>query len=86
MFLDEPTAGLDPQSRRDLHGAIARTRQEGCTVLLTTHYIDEAEQLCDRVAIIDHGRIIAMGTPHELMARSQAAQSVTLVTAEPLTA
>src|SRR5687767_6510492 len=61
VFLDEPTAGLDPQSRRELHAEIARTKREGYTVLLTTHYIEEAEQLCDRVAIIDHGRIIAMG-------------------------
>jgi ABC-2 type transport system ATP-binding protein len=84
IFLDEPTAGLDPQSRRELHSAIGRTRDDGCTVLLTTHYIDEAEQLCDRVAIIDHGQIITIGTPQELMARSQAAQAVTLVTSSPL--
>jgi ABC-2 type transport system ATP-binding protein len=84
IFLDEPTAGLDPQSRRELHGAIERTRQEGCTVLLTTHYIDEAEQLCDRVAIIDHGQIVALGTPQELMARSKAAQTVRLVTLSPM--
>ncbi len=84
IFLDEPTAGLDPQSRRELHSAIGRTRDDGCTVLLTTHYIDEAEQLCDRVAIIDHGQIITIGTPQELMARSQAAQAVTLVTTSPL--
>jgi ABC-2 type transport system ATP-binding protein len=84
VFLDEPTAGLDPQARRELHAEIARTRAEGYTVLLTTHYIDEAEQLCDRVAIIDRGRIIAIGTPHELMATSKASQSVSLVTAQPL--
>jgi ABC-2 type transport system ATP-binding protein len=84
VFLDEPTAGLDPQSRRELHAQIARTRGEGQTILLTTHDLDEAQQLCDRVAIIDHGRIVAAGTPRELMARSQAAQSVSLVTTRPL--
>jgi ABC-2 type transport system ATP-binding protein len=84
VFLDEPTAGLDPQARRELHNEIARTRQDGHTVLLTTHYIDEAEHLCDRVAIIDHGRIVALGTPHDLMARSKASQSVSLVTAQPI--
>jgi ABC-2 type transport system ATP-binding protein len=80
VFLDEPTAGLDPQSRRELHAQIARTRGEGQTILLTTHDLDEAEQLCDRVAIIDHGRIIAEGSPRELMARSRPSQSVSLVT------
>ena len=80
VVLDEPTAGLDPQSRRELHAAIARTREEGCTVLLTTHHIDEAERLCDRVAIVDHGQIVATGTPHDLMARSRSVQSITLVT------
>jgi ABC-2 type transport system ATP-binding protein len=84
VFLDEPTAGLDPQARRELHNEIARTRQDGHTVLLTTHYIDEAEHLCDRVAIIDHGRIVALGSPHDLMARSKASQSVSLVTAQPI--
>jgi ABC-2 type transport system ATP-binding protein len=80
VVLDEPTAGLDPQSRRELHAQIARTRSEGQTILLTTHDLDEAEQLCDRVAIIDHGRIIAAGSPRELMAGSQGSQSVSLVT------
>ena len=84
VFLDEPTAGLDPQARRELHNEIARTRQDGHTVLLTTHYIDEAEHLCDRVAIIDHGQIVALGSPHDLMARSKASQSVSLVTAQPI--
>jgi ABC-2 type transport system ATP-binding protein len=84
VFLDEPTAGLDPQARRELHNEIARTRQDGHTVLLTTHHIDEAEHLCDRVAIIDHGRIVALGSPHDLMARSKASQSVSLVTAQPI--
>jgi ABC-2 type transport system ATP-binding protein len=80
VFLDEPTAGLDPHSRRDLRAQIARTREDGHTILLTTHDLDEAQQLCDRVAIIDHGRIVAAGTPGELMAQSTAAQSVSLVT------
>ena len=84
VFLDEPTAGLDPQSRRELHGQIARTRSDGHTILLTTHDLDEAQQLCDRVAIIDHGRIVAAGTPRELMAQSQSAQSVSIVTTQPL--
>jgi ABC-2 type transport system ATP-binding protein len=68
FFLDEPTTGLDPQSRRQLWDLIERFKTEHRTVLLTTHYMDEAEQLCDRVAIVDHGRIIALGTPRELIA------------------
>ena len=84
VFLDEPTTGLDPQSRRELHVEVAKMKQDGHTVLLTTHYIDEAEELCDRIAIIDQGRIIATGAPHDLVARSAATQSVSLVTAEPV--
>ncbi len=84
VFLDEPTAGLDPQSRRELHAEIVRMRQDGHTVLLTTHYIEEAEQLCDRVAIIDHGRIVANGPPRELIAQSGVLQSVSLTTASAL--
>ena len=84
VFLDEPTTGLDPQSRRDLHTDIARMKRDGRTVLLTTHYLDEAEQLCDRIAIIDRGRIIASGPPHSLIAESTAMQSVSLTTARPL--
>jgi ABC-2 type transport system ATP-binding protein len=86
IFLDEPTTGLDPQSRRELHDEIAQMKRDGHTVLLTTHYIDEAEQLCDRIAIIDHGRIIAAGQPRALIAESTGRQSVTLRTAEPLDA
>jgi ABC-2 type transport system ATP-binding protein len=67
LFLDEPTTGLDPQSRRHLWATIRRLRQEGRTVLLTTHYMDEAEQLCDRVAVVDHGKVIALGSPAELI-------------------
>jgi ABC-2 type transport system ATP-binding protein len=68
LFLDEPTTGLDPQSRRQLWGIIADFRRRGGTVLLTTHYMEEAERLCDRVAVIDHGKIIALGSPQELIA------------------
>jgi ABC-2 type transport system ATP-binding protein len=84
VLLDEPTTGLDPQSRRELHAAIRRMKHDGYTVLFTTHYLDEAEALCDRVAIIDHGRIVATGTPRELIAQSQGRQSVTLATRQPL--
>ena len=85
VFLDEPTSGLDPHARRDLHGDIARMKEDGRTVLLTTHYLDEAEQLCDRIAIIVRGRVIAVGAPRDLTARSAAAPFVSLVTARPLT-
>ena len=68
LFLDEPTTGLDPQSRRQLWEVIRRFRAAGGTVLLTTHYMEEAERLCDRVAIMDHGKVIALGTPRELIA------------------
>lgn len=69
LFLDEPTTGLDPQSRRQLWDVIVGLRERGRTVVLTTHYMDEAQRLCDRVAIIDYGKIIAMGPPAELIAR-----------------
>jgi len=68
LFLDEPTTGLDPQSRRQLWDVITGFRSRGGTVMLTTHYMEEAERLCDRVAIIDKGRIIALGSPPELIA------------------
>ena len=67
LFLDEPTTGLDPQSRRQLWDVITRFRVAGYTVLLTTHYMEEAERLCDRVAIMDHGAMIALGSPRELI-------------------
>ena len=67
LFLDEPTTGLDPQSRRQVWELVRRFKERGRTVLLTTHYMDEAEKLCDRVSVIDHGRIIAEGSPRELI-------------------
>src|SRR2546421_772183 len=67
LFLDEPTTGLDPQSRRQLLDVIVSYKATGRTVMLTTHYMDEAERLCDRVAIVDHGKVIALGTPTELI-------------------
>ena len=72
LFLDEPTTGLDPQSRRQLWEHIRAFRARGGTVLLTTHYMEEAEQLCDRVAIVDHGKVIAEGTSPELIGRLRA--------------
>ncbi|VTR92630.1 abc transporter atpase : ABC-type multidrug transport system, ATPase component OS=Singulisphaera acidiphila (strain ATCC BAA-1392 / DSM 18658 / VKM B-2454 / MOB10) GN=Sinac_1472 PE=3 SV=1: ABC_tran [Gemmata massiliana] len=69
LFLDEPTTGLDPQSRRQLWDVIRSIKERGRTVVITTHYMDEAERLCDRVAVIDHGKVIALGTPAELIAR-----------------
>jgi ABC-2 type transport system ATP-binding protein len=69
LFLDEPTTGLDPQSRRQLWDILRSFQDRGGTVLLTTHYMDEAERLCDRIAIIDHGEIIAQGTPAELISQ-----------------
>ena len=68
LFLDEPTTGLDPQSRRQIWGLVAAYRARGGTVLLTTHYMEEAERLCDRVAILDRGRLVRLGTPAELIA------------------
>ena len=68
LFLDEPTTGLDPQARRQLWELIEKFKASGRTILLTTHYMDEAERLCDRVAIMDHGKVIALGTPRELIA------------------
>jgi ABC-2 type transport system ATP-binding protein len=69
LFLDEPTTGLDPQSRRQLWDIVREFQRAGGTVLLTTHYMDEAERLCDRLAIVDHGQIIAEGSPAELIER-----------------
>jgi ABC-2 type transport system ATP-binding protein len=79
VFLDEPTAGLDPQSRRATWNWIGRAKDEGKTVFLTTHYIDEAEEICDRVAIMDHGKIIALDTPRRLMASLEIEQRIEFV-------
>ncbi len=68
LFLDEPTTGLDPQSRRQLWEIVRNLRVQGRTVLITTHYMDEAERLCDRVAIVDQGKVIALGSPRQLIA------------------
>ncbi|MEP6716261.1 MAG: ABC transporter ATP-binding protein, partial [Terriglobia bacterium] len=80
VVLDEPSTGLDPQARRDLHHEIAGMDRDRHAVLLTTHNIEEAERLCDRIAIIDRGRIVATGTPRELINRSTSAPSVFLST------
>jgi len=85
LFLDEPTTGLDPQSRRQLWEMIAQFRSEGRTVVLTTHYMDEAERLCDRVAVVDHGKVIALDTPRALIA-SLGAEHVVTFTLESGTA
>jgi ABC-2 type transport system ATP-binding protein len=76
LFLDEPTTGLDPQSRLQLWQQVVDFRAGGGTVLLTTHYMDEAERLCDRVAIVDRGQVIALGTPAELISTLQAANVI----------
>src|SRR5512135_1651867 len=68
LFLDEPTTGLDPQARRQLWEIIRNLREQGRTILITTHYMDEAERLCDRVAVVDLGKVIALGSPTELIA------------------
>ncbi|MGE3842677.1 MAG: ABC transporter ATP-binding protein [Vicinamibacterales bacterium] len=68
LFLDEPTTGLDPQSRRQLWSLLQTFRSQGGSILLTTHYMDEAEVLCDRIAVVDRGKVIALGTPRELIA------------------
>jgi ABC-2 type transport system ATP-binding protein len=84
VFLDEPTSALDAQSRRDLHREILRIKADGHTVLLTTHYLDEAEALCDRVAVIDKGTIVATGGTRELIERSSALPSVIVTGTRPL--
>ncbi|HEX7287000.1 MAG TPA: ABC transporter ATP-binding protein [Candidatus Angelobacter sp.] len=84
LFLDEPTTGLDPQIRLEIHGLISEMKAERRTVVLTTHYIEEAERLCDRVAIMDEGRIVAMGTPRELQQKSKSQSLIQVMCAQPL--
>ncbi len=76
LFLDEPSTGLDPQARLEIRALIEELRKESRTILMTTHYIEEAERLCDRVAIVDSGKIIAMGTPRELQDRSSGQSTI----------
>jgi ABC-2 type transport system ATP-binding protein len=84
LFLDEPTTGLDPQIRLEIHSLIEELKAEQRTVLLTTHYIEEAERLCDRVAIMDEGKIVAMGTPKELQQQSKGQSRIQINVATPL--
>ncbi|MBK5291920.1 MAG: ABC transporter ATP-binding protein [Acidobacteriia bacterium] len=84
VFLDEPTTGLDPQARLEIHRLIEEFRAEKRTLLLTTHYIEEAERLCDRVAIIDEGRIIAIGTPREIRSQTVGHSHVEIVCTYPI--
>jgi ABC-2 type transport system ATP-binding protein len=84
LFLDEPTTGLDPQVRHEIHGVISDLKQQGRTVLITTHYIEEAERLCDRVAIIDAGKIIEQGPPREIQRRVLGHTSVEVTTDRPM--
>ncbi|HWI42975.1 MAG TPA: ABC transporter ATP-binding protein [Nocardioides sp.] len=76
LFLDEPTSALDPQARRNLWDLIGGLRESGRTVVLTTHYMDEAELLCDRVAVMDHGRVLVVGTPRSLVESTPGASSL----------
>jgi ABC-2 type transport system ATP-binding protein len=85
LFFDEPTAGLDPQVRREIYDVIEELRRDKKTILITTHYIEEAERLCDRVAIVDHGNVIALGTPRELKTRSANTTRIEVRLSKPAT-
>jgi len=85
VILDEPTTGLDPQARRNLWGLIREVNQRGVTVVLTTHYMDEAEILCGRLAIMDHGKILALDTPRNLINQLEASYTVKLTMDQPMT-
>src|SRR5579864_6732179 len=80
VFLDEPTTGLDPQVRLEIHNLISEMKDSKRTILLTTHYIEEAERLCDRVAIVDQGKIIEMGSPREIQARTMGQSRLEIAT------
>src|SRR5581483_3940796 len=84
LFLDEPSAGLDPQARLEIHTLVQDLRKEKRTILLTTHYIEEAEKLCDRVAIVDEGRIVAIGTPREIQERTLASSVIEIDCERPV--
>jgi ABC-2 type transport system ATP-binding protein len=84
LFLDEPTAGLDPQVRREIYDIIEELKREKKTIVLTTHYIEEAERLCDRVAIVDHGKVIVQGTPRELKQSSANTSRIEVRLAKPV--
>src|SRR5204863_4410315 len=86
LFLDEPTTGLAPQSRLQLWEVVTRFRAKGGTVLLTTHNMEEAERLCDHVAIVDHGHLIALGTPQERIAKLEAPNIIEFNAEPPLPA
>lgn len=85
VFFDEPTTGLDPQVRLEIHGLIEKLRRDQRSIILTTHYIEEAERLCDRVAIVDAGRIVAIGTPREIQMRTVGQSRVEISTEQPIT-
>ena len=84
LFLDEPTSGLDPQVRHEIHTVIQELKENRRSILITTHYIEEAERLCDRVAIIDNGKIIELGTPREIQQRNLGQTSIEVTTDEPM--
>jgi ABC-2 type transport system ATP-binding protein len=86
LFLDEPSAGLDPQARLEIRELVQQLRRDQRTILITTHYIEEAEKLCDRVAIVDEGRIVAMGTPEEIRSRTVGHARVEIRCERPLPA
>ncbi|MEP6937893.1 MAG: ABC transporter ATP-binding protein [Chthoniobacterales bacterium] len=83
LFLDEPTTGLDPQVRLEIRDLLQELRDEKRTIVLTTHYIEEAERLCDRVAIVDAGEVIALGTPHELQEKSSTQSAIEMTLNQP---
>lgn len=83
LFLDEPTTGLDPQVRHEIHGVIQELKENDRSILLTTHYIEEAEKLCDRVAIIDAGKVIELGTPRQIQQRVLGSTTVEVTTQIP---